>query len=109
MRADFEHTVKLRLYVSVCSGHRLRTMRRTASITFPLTLRAPVMNAFCPFNLPSARFMKVSAIDKVAWRVPLESRELTIRQRHCAVCLLGCALGHVALILQVDPDIRHDA
>jgi hypothetical protein len=29
-------------------------------MTFPLTLRAPVMNAFWPFTLPSARPMKVS-------------------------------------------------
>lgn len=27
---------------------------------FPLTFRAPVMNAFCPFNFPSASWMNVS-------------------------------------------------
>jgi len=35
--------------------------KRYRPLTFPLTFKAPVMNAFCPFNFPSASDLKVSA------------------------------------------------
>lgn len=52
-----EHTIKLRLLLAEATVR----FRPTASITFPLTFNAPVMNAFCPFSFPSARLMNVSS------------------------------------------------